>query len=63
MLEEEESRSVNLDFSDKIEIEKWCQILNCEEDVLRFCATHVGNSIVSIEAFLNMNRDWISLKL
>ena len=51
--------SVVLNLTDKKEIEKWCQVLNCDESTLRFCIQYVGPSIVCVEAFLSMNRDWI----
>lgn len=55
-------QSVRLDLSDKAEIEKWCCFLKCDEETLRYCISNVGRSIVSVESFLSMNRDWINTR-
>ena len=50
---------MKIDLSNKCEIEKWCELFDCSEETLRYCVTYAGKSIVSIESFLTMNRDWI----
>jgi hypothetical protein len=54
--------SLNLDLNDRNEIEKWCNIFECSEDTLRYCTQYVGRSIISIESFLSMNKNWISAR-
>lgn len=61
-MEKEIITSLHLDLNDRNEIEKWCSALQCSEETLRYCARYVGKSIVSIESFLSMNRNWISVR-
>lgn len=61
-MEKEINTSLHLDLNDRNEIEKWCSVLQCSEETLRYCARYVGRSIVSIESFLSMNRNWISVR-
>jgi hypothetical protein len=51
-----------LDLSDKLKVSEWCATLNCSEAVLRYCVMHVGKSVNSVEAFLQMNRDWLNYR-
>jgi len=55
----EDNGPMKIDLSNKCEIEKWCELFDCSEETLRYCVTYAGKSIVSIESFLTMNRDWI----
>jgi hypothetical protein len=48
-----------LDTSDCNEVYKWCQFLNCSEETLFICMYYSGNSIVSVQAFLSENKEWL----
>jgi hypothetical protein len=57
-------KNINLiQLRDKREIDYWCKELDCSEDMLRFSVNSVGRSYRSVEAFLYMNRDWLSIRL
>lgn len=51
---------IYLNLLDQKEIDKWCSFFKCDENTLRYCVRNVGKSIVSIESFLSMNKDWIT---
>lgn len=51
-----------MDLSDQMKVNEWCAKLNCTEQVLHYCVRHVGKSLTSVEAFLQMNRDWLSYR-
>ena len=48
---------VNLMSAD--EVDECCKMLSCSEETLRKCISYTGCDIVSIESFLNKNREWI----
>lgn len=51
-----------MDLSDQMKVNEWCAKLKCNEQVLHYCVSHVGKSLTSVEAFLQMNRDWLSYR-
>lgn len=59
----EKSKIKFLDLNNRKEVKQWCDKFNCSEEVLRYCVANVGYSLISIEAFLCMNSDWIHMKL
>lgn len=61
-MEKETINSLRLDLNDRIELEKWCSLFQCSEETLRYCVRYVGNSIVSVETFLSMNRNWLNVR-
>lgn len=51
-----------IELHSKKDIDFWCRKLNCSESMLRFCVNSVGRSYKSVDAFLYMNRDWLSMR-
>lgn len=49
-----------VDLFNKAEVEQVCKQLDCDERTLHRCVQYVGRSVICIEAFLSMNRDWIT---
>ena len=42
-----------------INLDSWCEKLNCSKKHLQFCIERVGTSWISVEAYWSMNKDRI----